>query len=176
MGWFDFIGGGGGVERGLDSGYDPGMSIPHQYEGGGTSSAGGFDPEAARLRALGQQVPSGVTMEGPGDYVDPAEQKILFPSGLPSRDKSGGLAQLSSLSRYADLLGGGPGTGGTPGSPPHTAAATTPATPAGGQVNWMSSAPDAFAKTDRDMRQLNQWENLAGDIGKWIRTAAMASA
>src|SRR5213079_2020991 len=152
MGWFDFIGGGGG----------------------GAAAGAGNVEEAARLRALGQQVPSGVTMEGPGDYVDPAEQQTLFPSGLPSRDKAGGLGQLSALSRYADLMGGGPGTGGTPGSPPHTAAAATPATPAGGQVNWMSDAPDAFAKTEQDKRQLQQWENLAGDVGKWVRTAAMA--
>ena len=142
----------------------------------GAPAGAGADAEAARLRALGQEVPSGVTLEGPTSYVDPAEQQLLFPSGLPSQAHSGGLAQLSALSRYADLMGGGPGTGGTPGSPPHTAAATTPATPAGGQVNWMSDAPDAFAKTERDQRQLQQWENLAGDVGKWVRTAALAGA
>src|SRR5207247_10277816 len=75
--------------------------------GSGAGAAAGGAGEASYLRSLGQQVPEGVTFEGPTSYVDPAEQQQLFPQGLPSAQHSGGLAQMSALSRYADLFGGG---------------------------------------------------------------------
>ncbi|HYV66326.1 MAG TPA: hypothetical protein VE964_08785 [Myxococcales bacterium] len=51
--------------------------------------------EVSRLKELGQSVPSGVDIVGPGDEVTPQERKIYFPQGEPAPQHRGALAELA---------------------------------------------------------------------------------
>src|SRR5438034_5665639 len=131
MSWLDMFAGSGGSAAGA-----------------GASGAG----EASYLRSLGQQVPEGVTFEGPTSYMDPAEQQQLFPQGLPSAQRSGGLAQMSALSRYADLFGGGLQGLAKSGAQQAEGPKTEQMTPVQGQqehIPWDVTAPDAMAEADK---------------------------
>src|SRR5215471_15847776 len=57
--------------------------------------------EVKRLQELGQQVPAGVDIVGPGgngrppDEVTPQERQIYFPQGQPAPQHQGALAELA---------------------------------------------------------------------------------
>lgn len=127
--------------------------------------------ERARIRSLGQpDVPGDVTMEGPNDYMDPKEQQVLFPKGLPSDAHQGGLARLASQSRAMDIQ---------PQYKPQTQPSEGPAqaiqqgrgTGHAPQLE-MTGNPDAVAGLDHAARQAGAWKSIGHSVGKIIAMIA----
>src|SRR5262245_30131489 len=97
-------------------------------------------------------LPPDVKVEGPNDYISPQEQQTLFPSGLPTQQHSGALAQLARSSRAMDQAP--PTTSPAPQSP-QTAAplprqSTTPGSSLG--KTWYGGNEAAVAKLDERER------------------------
>ena len=119
--------------------------------------------ELARLRGLGQDAPlldpygQPLDYESPSDYVDPAEQRMLFPQGLQDPGHEGGLEQTALASRVRDRLGGlPPDTGAIPQPTAEEAALRRPVDPSVAESAaaalrqmtsvWATHDPAAFAK------------------------------
>jgi hypothetical protein len=155
MGFFDFLGGGGG-----------GASSALSDQTYGTQGLTGT-PYGEDVGGMSMDVPGGAT-----GYADP----MTNPSGNPNVQLGGsqGVGLLGKLGQYVQMLGG-IGKSQTPGTP-GTATSSTP-TPGATQaaaagIPWDKTAPDAFAAADRDRRQMDQYANLAHDIGTTVRLAA----
>src|SRR5437764_2253684 len=148
--------------------------------------------ELARLRGLGQEGPlldpygQPLDYESPGDYVDPAEQRMLFPQGLQDPGHEGGLEQTALASRVRDRLGGPPpDTGAIPqptaeeaalrgrGTNAGTAEAAS-AAPRPGATVWGMHDPAAFAKADQAQRQSAALGSLGHSVGTLVRLAVLA--
>lgn len=132
--------------------------------------------ERARLRALGQpDLPPDVTVEGPNDYMPPEEQQTLFPKGLPTTEKEGGLAALARASRSYDAFN----RNATQGPPP---AATPPPQSADApdyqpqQRHWFTGADAALAKVDKQQREVQDIGQVAKAGGTLVRMAATYGA
>src|SRR5882724_12241392 len=96
-------------------------------------------------------ISQGINVEGPDTYVDPAEQQLLFPQGLPSPSQQGGLAQTATRSRLSDLLGGVGGAAGA--MQPQPAPPPAPTEQAPSPSAFQSSDPSAIAEGQRAQRQ-----------------------
>jgi len=137
------------------------------------STAASSQSEADYIRSLGQTPPTDVTYEGPSTRIDPQEQKILFPRGLPSEAHSGALAELARASSQQP----------PPQQPPQMA-------PSGGgsQVSapsgrgsdasrvWNTTDRTAIAKMAREYRQEGAYGSLGHSIGTIIKILASMGA
>jgi hypothetical protein len=114
----------------------------------------------------------GISVEEPDSYVDPAEQRLLYPQGLPPLAQQGGLAQTATRSRLSDLLGGL----GRPAAPAPPPPAQRPDSPPPGPGTFEMNDPSAIAEGQRAQRQAAAEAGLAHSTGQLVRLVATEGA